>query len=125
MPNPATTQDLEARWRPLTPQEQINAQAYLADAWWMLTGRRQSLEANLLAGTVSPGNVTRVVCAMVLRVLKNPDGIAVESVDDYRFTRDSLVSSGLLMVTASELADVTPGVNTYRSVRLIAVGDEV
>lgn len=124
MANPATVADIEARWRSLSTAEQVNAEAFLDDAWWMLTARRPSLEADMTAGTVSTGNVTRVITAMVLRVLRNPDGKLSESIDDYQYTRDRLVSSGALYVTADELADVTPGGRRQTgSVRLVAYGD--
>lgn len=124
MPNPTTIADLEARWRPLSDTEAVNADALLADAWWMLTARRPSLDADVVAGSVASGNVVRVVSAMVLRVLRNPEGYRSETVDDYAYTRDELVSSGALHVTADELADVTPnGSRRVASVRLVAYGD--
>lgn len=121
--NPATVAHIEARWRPLTTQETTNATAFLGDAWWMLTSRRPSLEDDMMAGTVSEGNVIRVVTAMVLRILRNPEGKLEETIDDYRYRRDSLVSSGALHVTSDELADVTPGRARPRSVRLVAHGE--
>lgn len=123
MANPATIADLEARWRTLTADETGRAVAYLADAWWMLLGRRPNLEADITAGTVSVGNVVRVVSAMVLRVMSNPDGLLEEQIDDYRYRRDSLVASGALHVTADEMADITPGRRRQRSVRLVAYGE--
>jgi hypothetical protein len=123
MPNPATISDLEHRWRPLVGQEQVNAAAYLTDAWVLLLSKRPTLEADMTALTVSSGNVVRVVCAMVLRLLKNPDGKRSESIDDYRYERHELVSSGALHVTGDELADVTPGRRRTRSLRLVAYGD--
>jgi hypothetical protein len=123
--NPVTVVDLESRWRPLTDIERTNAEAFLGDAWWLLTGRRATLETDMEDGTVSIGNVVRVVSAMVLRILKNPEGKAQESIDDYAFRRHELVSSGLLHVTDDELRDVTPAVSRRRSrsVRLVVHGD--
>jgi hypothetical protein len=123
MANPATVADIEARWRPLTAQETTNADALLADAWALLIARRPTLEADITAGTVSTENVVRVVVAMVLRVLRNPDGKLEESIDDYTYRRDSAVSTGSLYVTPDELADLTPGRRRQRSVRLVAYGD--
>jgi len=124
MPNPATISDIEERFRPLTAAETVNAVAYLDDAWWMLTGRLPALEANITAGTVKVGNVVRVVSAMVIRILRNPDGKLEESIDDYRYRRDALISSGSLHVTGDELADLTPGAGRKtNSVRLVAYGD--
>lgn len=123
MPNPTTVADLEARWRPLSTQEAINAQAFLTDAWAHLTGRRPNLEADMTAGTVSNENVVKVVSAMVLRVLKNPDGWEDEAIDDWRGKRHQAISSGELYVTSTELADVTPGRASRKSVRLVAYGE--
>lgn len=123
MPNPATTADIAARWRPLTAQETTNATAFLADAWALLLMRRPTLEADITAGKVTTTNVIRVVVAMVLRVLRNPDGKLEESIDDYRYRRDSALSSGLLYVSPDELADLTPGRKRRSSVRLVVYGD--
>jgi hypothetical protein len=123
MPNPASIADLEARWRPLVDQEVTNAVAFLGDAWAELVSRRPSLEADVTAGTVSEDNVIRVVCAMVLRLLKNPDGWDQESIDDWSGRRNALVADGVLRVTADELASVTPGRAIRRSVRLVVYGD--
>ena len=108
MSNPTTITDIEDRWQPLTPQQTTNAYAWLDDAWWMLTSRRPTLQADLDAGTVTVGNVKRVVSAMVLRILRNPEGKKREAIDDYSYERHELVSSGLLHVTDEELADLTP-----------------
>ena len=124
MPNPATVADIEARWRPLTEADSTTASTLLGDAWWILVGRLPSLEGNMAAGTVATENVVRVLTAMVLRVLKNPEGKLEEQIDDYRYRRDSVVSSGTLQVTADELADLTPGRARPKSVRLVAYGDD-
>ena len=124
MPNPATISDIEARWRPLNAQQTTNAEAYLDDAWSMLLGRRPSLESDLDEGTVSTNNVVRVLAAMVLRILRNPEGKSQEQIDDYKYTRSELTASGLLHVTGDELADITPGRRRRRSIRLVRDGDE-
>lgn len=123
MSNPAQTTDIEARWRPLTDQETTNAEAFLDDAWSLLLAQRPTLEADLTAGTIAEANVIRVVCAMVLRVLKNPDGFSSETIDDYTYRRDDSLSGGLLYVTSDELADITPGRARNRSIRLVVYGD--
>lgn len=124
MPNPAFVVDIEARWRPLSAQEQINAEAFLDDAWWLLLDRRPNLEASLVDGSVSERNVVRVISAMVLRVLKNPEGLEEFAIDDFRGRRNSLVASGALHVTADELDVLTAKRGSRRSVRLVVHGDE-
>lgn len=123
MPNPVTIPDLEDRWRPLVGHEITNADAFLADAWAELLSRRPNLEADLTAGTVTEANVVRVVAAMVLRVLRNPEGYDQESIDDWSGRRNALVADGILRITPEELAAVTPGRATRRSVRLVVYGD--
>lgn len=121
MANPATLGDVEARWRPLTADEQITTQTLMDDTWAMLTGRLSALEANLTAGTVSPANVVRVVCAIVVRVLRNPEGLLEEQSDDYRYRRDQAVSTGQLFVTDQEIADLSPGYAGTRSALTVGV----
>lgn len=123
MPNPTTIADIEARYQTLTAQQTTNANAYLTDAWELLLSRRPNLEADMTAGTVRTGNVRRVVAAIVIRILKNPDGKKSEGVDDYQYTRHELLASGLLHVMPDELADITPGRKRRRSVRLVAHGE--
>lgn len=124
MSNPAKTDDIEARfYRDLDDRERMIAPQWLDDAWALLLGRRPSLEADMAAGTVASAAVVRVLVAMVSRVLSNPEGKSEESIDDYRYRRDSIVSSGVLHVTADELADVTPGRRRRSSVRLVAYGE--
>ena len=123
MANPASTTDLESRWRPLTGQEVTNAETFLDDAWAMLLGRRPTLEADIAAGTVTTANVVRVIAAMVLRVMKNPEGYDTETIDDYTYRRNAIISTGALHVTSDELADITPGRKRRSSVRLVIYGE--
>lgn len=124
MANPATVDDITARFfRPLTDRETEVAQAWLDDAWDILLDRRPNLENDIAAETVRESSVIRVLVAMVSRVFSNPEGKLSEQIDDYSYRRDSLVSSGALYISASELGDVSPGRRTRRSVRLVVYGD--
>lgn len=108
MPNPAFTDDLEARWRPLSEQEAINGETFLDDAWRMLKRRFSTLEADM--GTIDDleAEVVRIMATAVLRVMKNPDGKRQEAIDDYSWQRDQAVSAGLLYFTDAELGDLYP-----------------
>lgn len=120
---PATTEDVEVRFRPLSAAEQVTTATFLEDAWGMLLSRRPRLEADIEAGKVAKASVVRVLCAMVIRVLRNPEGYLEESIDDYKYRRDTVLSTGLLHVTADELGDITPGRARNRSVRLVIYGE--
>lgn len=116
--------DLEARWRSLTAAETVVATAMIDDAMTLLTVRRPTLLADVTAGLVTPESVVFVVCAMVLRVLKNPESKRQESIDDYSWTRDTAVSSGALYVSDDELGLLTgTPVPRVRGVRLVSGGE--
>jgi len=116
--------DLVARWRPLSASESIVAQSYLDDAQGIVLVRRPTLLADITAGTVDAANVVTVVTAMVLRVLKNPDGKGEESIDDYRYKRDAAIASGALYVSDDELRLVTGVlIPRVRGVRLLSGGE--
>lgn len=104
--NPAEVADIEVRWRPLTDAEATVATALLGDAWLILTKADPTIESRLDASpaTLDEGLVTIVLVEMVKRVLRNPDGITQESIQDYSYTRDRNISSGLLTVTDDDLA---------------------
>ncbi len=106
--NPVGVADLEARWRPLTSQQQITAQACLDDAWAILNTRLTTLQQRLTDGDILRGTVVAVVCAMALRVLRNPDGKVSETIDDYTYRRSDAVSDGRLYVADDELALLGP-----------------
>lgn len=128
MVNPATYSDLEARWRPLSAEEQSVANALLEDAWQILLARVTALSARL--GVVAPATspaldpalVVAVECAMVLRVLRNPDGKRQESIDDYSWTRDNSVSAGTLYVSDEELALLSPATPGLGSAFVVSLG---
>lgn len=110
MPNPVEIYHLEARFRPLTTDaERDNAQALLDDAWEELLAPKNipDLDERMADGRVSEGLVIRVVRAMVLRVLRNPDSLRSWSIDDGTFVRDSAVSSGELYVSPDEVQLLT------------------
>lgn len=109
MANPATVADLGTRWRPLSAQETINGQTFLDDAWMILRRRVPTIEALIVATPTLAPEVVRILATAVLRVMKNPDGKRQESIDDYSWTRDESVSSGLLYFTDDELDGLVPG----------------
>lgn len=112
MANPATVDDLEARWRPLSSQESINGTTFLDDAWRMLKRRVSNIEADMATDVDLEAEVVRVLATAVLRVMKNPDGKRREGIDDYSWERDQSVSSGLLYFTDDDLGDVSPDTAT-------------
>ncbi len=126
MPNPVTLPHVVARYPgTLSDGQQVNAQAYIADAWALLLLKRPTLEADITAATVTNADVIRVVSTAVVRKLINPEGKSEESIDDYRFKFGG-DRYGDLYFTDEELVQVTP-LPTYGdtrgSVRLVAYGE--
>lgn len=101
-PNPVTTDDLTARWRPLTDAEQSVASALLDDAWAILNTLAPAV-SDLESDSPAEAVAKSLVCAAVLRVMRNPDGNKSESIDDYSFTRDASVAGGGLYYSDDEL----------------------
>lgn len=110
MPGPATLSDLTARsFRPLTPQEQSVATVLLEDAWDLIVSSVADASDKVAADAAYSGLVVQVQCAMVLRVVKNPDGLLSEQIDDYEYRRDSALSTGALYLSGDERALLASG----------------
>lgn len=108
MANPVTLEDVIARWRPLSFDESVNAEAFLADAWALATLKIPELDARVTAGDVDIALVRMVLCAAVLRVLKNPDGKQREQLEDYSYEMAGGAASGTLYLTDEELLVLRP-----------------
>lgn len=116
MPNPASVSDVADRWRPLSDAQEAVAQTLLDDAWAMLkrhaTRRGTDIEDEITTDVDLRLGVVRILATAVLRVLKNPEGKAQESIDDYSYTRNSGVAGGSLEFTDDELDDLLPGLGS-------------
>jgi len=103
MGNPAMSSDLVARsLRTLSDQEQTVGQTLLDDAWAIVTAEVPNASTRLNTDPQYSSLVIRVLCAMVLRVLNNPDGKLSEAVDDYQYRLDASVSTGALYLSDDE-----------------------
>lgn len=104
MASPATIGDLVARsLRPLSDQEQAVGAVMLEDAWALMVAQRPHVAARVATDPAFEAVVKQILCAMVLRVLRNPDGKLSERIDDYEYRRDSVTSTGVLSLTDAEL----------------------
>ena len=111
--NPATGADLQARsFRPLSADESAVGETLLGDAWAIVLSAKPSVADRLdrtPPNMVFRSLVVQTLCAMVLRVLSNPDGKLSESQDDYSYRLDSAVSTGALYLSDAELARLSDG----------------
>lgn len=107
MDNPVDVETLNLPVRLMrapTAAETAFAEVLIGDAWEEIRGRVPTLDARFAAGLVTEGQVLKVIAAMVLRPLRNPDALRQWTVDNDSFTRDSAVSAGLLYVTPEDVA---------------------
>lgn len=107
MPSPTDVRDLEDRFRALTAAETTVARSLLVDAWEELLARVPDLEERLTDGRTTDGLVRRVMTAMVVRVLRNPEALRQWTIDDGTFVRDTALSSGLLYASPEEVGLLT------------------
>lgn len=105
--SPASVQDLIDRsLRSLSDVELRWGSTKLEDAYTQIVTLRPNVDKrldDLAASDQFRRVVVQVQCAMVLRVLNNPDGRLEEQGDDYSYRLDQAVSTGALYVTDAEL----------------------
>ena len=104
--SPATVTDVESRsLRALSAVEQAWAGVALEDAFTQIVQQVPGVDTRLSAEPVDASFtrlVVQVQAAMVLRVLKNPEGVLEHSIDDFRTRLDAAVSSGALYLSNAE-----------------------
>lgn len=115
----ATLTDVQNRLaRPLAPSEEDLAVALLADAEVILESQIPTLNQRLTDGEVSSAAVVMVHANMVVRVVRNPEGIIQEVDGNYSRTLASgSVSSNGLQILPDEyrlLAGTARGIGSFR-----------
>jgi hypothetical protein len=106
MPIPAPSlsvgvEEIEARWRPLTTAESAIASQLLVDAELLVNTRFPTLAA-ALDDTVDWTLYAAVIVAMVVRVIRNPDGFTSETVGDWSGARDAEAARAQLYLAEDE-----------------------
>jgi hypothetical protein len=109
-----TDTDFEKVWRSLTTDEATLIPGLSNRAWLRIQSRFPDIETN--AAPVPPATeplvsvdlVADVMASMIVRVLKNPDSVRSDAIDDHTTTLDAAISSGEMYLTADEVALLTP-----------------
>jgi hypothetical protein len=106
--------DVISRFRALEPDEDATVDTMIADAQDILEDAAEA--AGIEAPTTDRGErtYTRIVAAIVIRVLRNPDGYLTETIDGYTYRRDSAISAGALYVSPDEINQLRPTVRPRR-----------
>ncbi|ASU78493.1 hypothetical protein CDG81_09610 [Actinopolyspora erythraea] len=115
----ATLQDVKNRLgRPMLPEEESLAQALLADAEVILESDLPKLNQRIADGDVSDAAVVMVHANMVVRVVRNPEGIIQEVDGNYSRTlaSDSITSKGLYLEADERriLGEYSGGIGSFR-----------
>lgn len=99
----ATSEDVEVRFmRPLDEDEKRVVAARLEDAELLLRSRIPDLDEKVTAGVLDQALVVMVEAEMVLRLIRNPDGLVQETDGSYSYSTSQKVASGLLEVLPRE-----------------------
>jgi len=118
----ADASTVELAWNQSVPDGSILHVEYLIDkAERLVRAAVPNLSALLLAGPLTADDVSDVVCDMVLRVLKNPQGYKYEAAGDYSVQRDVGVAGGLLALLPAEKARLR---GSRGEVTSVPVGDD-
>lgn len=126
--NPASGTDLLRRsLRTLSDKEVQVGSTLLGDAWTAILTRVPSVSTRLdivPLDTTFQALVIQIECAMVLRVLNNPDGKLEETGDDYSYRLDAAVSTGALYLTDTEAGLLTASGGSVGAFTIRPVGGD-
>lgn len=102
----ATVDDVEARWRPLSADESVQAATLLEDASDMIRVRWSDVDDRVAAGSLAAGSLVRVVAGMVKRAMLVGDAAGLESVTQqagpFGLTQQVANPTGGLYLTAED-----------------------
>lgn len=120
--------DIEKVWRPLTAEEAALIPGLSNRAWLRIAAHFPGIEANLTPvppateSLVSAALVADVMASMIVRVLKNPDSVRSDSIDDHTTTLDAAISSGEMYLSNSEISLLTPRVVPVYGMYVMGLG---
>lgn len=100
----AADSDVTSMFRALTAEEAQVVPSWLAYLSAQVRLQVSDVDARVTADPDYADLVRLTVAAAAVRVLRNPQGWRQYSIDDASFTRDTVMSAGLLYLTDGELA---------------------
>lgn len=108
----ASPEDIVARGRSLTSEQEIVAETLLEDASEKLRVLVTTLDYRIADGTLNPVLPRQVVVRMVIDALNNPGRLKSEQVEDVSFTYDLQQLRQQMHPSADELAMLRPRTST-------------
>jgi hypothetical protein len=105
----ATAVTIQTVWRDLTPEEEQRADTLCRFASQIIRQAVPDIDARIAAGKLSADVAAFVCTQMVLRVLRNPSGVAAETVGPWSVTYGSTgtQATGALYISDAELGLLT------------------
>ncbi len=105
----ATAATVELVWRDLAPEEEARADTLCRYASQIIRQAVPDIDARIAAGRLSADVASFVCVQMVLRVMRNPSGVAAETVGPWSVTYGSTgtQATGALYISDAELALLT------------------
>lgn len=108
----ASDGDVGAQFGTMTPAQQGLARHLVRAASSLLRHRARqqgmNIDAEIATGSVDADVAALTVANMVLRVMRNPNGLRAETTGPFSKTYDTTAAAGLLVVTDYDLSAVTP-----------------
>ena len=99
----ASVDDVRLRYEAPIPEAQIEfVEQKLNDAEMILASRIGDIAAQITAATISVTAVRFVLCNMVMRVLRNPQGMRTQMAGPFSYTADREIAAGRLYVSRED-----------------------
>lgn len=108
LPPLAAVGDVSAQFGTLTAAQEGITAFLLRAASSMIRHAYPYVDAQLAAGRLDPDLVALAAANMVLRVLRNPNGLRGETVGPFSRTYDTTTAAGLLVISATEEGLLVP-----------------
>lgn len=122
----AAVGDVADQFGTLTPaQEGLTAHLVRAGSTLLRLRAKQAgidIDADLASGALDPEAAALAVTNMVLRVLRNPNGLRSETTGPFSRTYDTTVAAGLLVVSDYDLSIVTPAPVVGENIAALGIG---
>ena len=104
----AVVGDVTAQYGSLTATQESLVGWLLRTASNMIRARQPLIDQHISEGKVSRDMAALAVTHMVLRVLRNPEGLRSETVGPFSRAYDTSVAAGLLVITDDDLDILSP-----------------
>lgn len=104
----AAVGDVRAQYGDMTPAQESLAAWLVRAASAMIRTRLPLIDQQIAAGSVTQEMAALVVANMVLRVMRNPNGLRSETTGPFSRTYDTTTAAGLLVITDYDLGSITP-----------------